>query len=708
MLTSSTPDQDGQGSTVAGLAAQRGLRTLDAALVRDPDFAGWIVDEQVDLLLNVHSLHIAHPSVVAAPRIGSFNLHPGPLPRYAGLDAPSWAISEGERRHAVTVHWMDPAVDAGAIAYEAWFDIGPRDTGLRVAANCVRHGCHSSPGSSTTPPAVSSTSRRPRRTSPPGWFGRGAPHGGLVPWGLPARRVVDLVRAADYAPFPSPWGWPRATLPDGTTIEVTRVAPTGDTATVPPGTIGDLPLSGTMVATADEWVVVERARPDALVAVRILRAIEGRRAPRPPPRRARRGALERGRRARACSCTPTTASSTPGWCRRWCSNRPSGSAPLVAVQPVYMHPYAVAKMVTSLGFLHGRRVWLNMLAGGFRNDLVALGDDTPHDERYERTTEYTRIVLDLLQGEAPVTVDGRYATVADLRLTPPLPPELMPGVLISGSSPAGLAAARTLGITPVKYPQPPGEEDTAAEGDRGFGVRVGIVARATEAEAWAVAHDRFPEDRTGQITHKVAMAVSGRARGGRPPRGAGPARAGAAPGRLARPCAGRRPGGPAQRVHAGRLGHPCGRPAPAARRGEVLPTPTLCHRMRRLPHVRFTNLYGPTEATIASSHHTVAAVPADETQPVPIGTACAGEELLVLDDQLRPAPPGEIGDLFIAGVGLSPGYWRDDAKTAAAFLPDPRHPGSGRRIYRTGDLARVDTDGLVHFLGRAYRRSPTV
>jgi alkanesulfonate monooxygenase len=182
--------------------------------------------------------------------------------------------------------------------------------------------------------------------------------------------------------------------------------------------------------------------------------------------------------------------------------------PLVAVQPVYMHPYAVAKMVTSLAFLHGRRVWLNMLAGGFRNDLVALGDDTPHDERYERTTEYTQIVLDLMRGDAPVTVDGRYATVANLRLSPPLPSELMPGVLISGSSPAGLAAARTLGITPVKYPRPPGEEDVATGDERGFGVRVGIVARETTAEAWKVARDRFPEDRTGQITHKVAMAVS--------------------------------------------------------------------------------------------------------------------------------------------------------------------------------------------------------
>ena len=132
--------------------------------------------------------------------------------------------------------------------------------------------------------------------------------------------------------------------------------------------------------------------------------------------------------------------------------------------------------------------------------------------------------------------------------------------------------------------------------------------------------------------------------------------------------------------------------------GEVLPTPVLAHWMRRLPHVRFTNLYGPTEATIASSWHEVPELPTDETASIPIGVPCDGEELLVLDERLAPLPAGEIGDLYIAGVGLSPGYWRDEEKTAAAFLPDPR---GGGRIYRTGDLARVDEDGLVHFLGRA-------
>jgi acyl-coenzyme A synthetase/AMP-(fatty) acid ligase len=120
--------------------------------------------------------------------------------------------------------------------------------------------------------------------------------------------------------------------------------------------------------------------------------------------------------------------------------------------------------------------------------------------------------------------------------------------------------------------------------------------------------------------------------------------------------------------------------------------------MTRVPHATFTNLYGPTEATIASSYYTLPAVPADERAPIPIGHPCGGEELLVLDEQRRPVPVGEIGDLYLAGAGLSPGYWEDAEKTAAAFVPDPRDPAA--RIYKTGDLASVGPDGLVYFHGR--------
>jgi amino acid adenylation domain-containing protein len=129
--------------------------------------------------------------------------------------------------------------------------------------------------------------------------------------------------------------------------------------------------------------------------------------------------------------------------------------------------------------------------------------------------------------------------------------------------------------------------------------------------------------------------------------------------------------------------------------GEVFPTASLIHWMQKLPDVAFTNLYGPTEATIASSYYTLPSMPADPTASVPIGVPCAGEQLLVLDDDLSEVPDGEVGDLYIAGVGLSPGYWRNAEATSAAF-----RDRDGLRIYRTGDLATRDGAGLVYFHGR--------
>lgn len=184
-------------------------------------------------------------------------------------------------------------------------------------------------------------------------------------------------------------------------------------------------------------------------------------------------------------------------------------SPLVAVQPVYMHPYAVAKLVSSLAFLHGRRVYLNMVAGGFKNDLEALRDTTPHDERYARLVEYTKIVLALLGGAGPVTVAGRYYGITNVKLTPALPAALLPGVFVSGSSDAGIAAARQLGALAVRYPKPVAEYESAPPPDAAeLGIRIGVIAREAARDAWRVARARFPEDRKGQLTHQLAMKVS--------------------------------------------------------------------------------------------------------------------------------------------------------------------------------------------------------
>ena len=145
---------------------------------------------------------------------------------------------------------------------------------------------------------------------------------------------------------------------------------------------------------------------------------------------------------------------------------------------------------------------------------------------------------------------------------------------------------------------------------------------------------------------------------------------------------------------------------PALRRvlwcGEVLPTATLIHWMERLPHARFTNMYGPTEATCASTYFDIDTCPTDPTEPLPIGTACTGEELFVLDDRMNPVEVGDIGELYIGGVGVGTGYWEDEEKTAAAFVPNPFVDETEQvRLYKTGDLGRCDEHGVLHYVGRA-------
>jgi UDP-4-amino-4-deoxy-L-arabinose formyltransferase/UDP-glucuronic acid dehydrogenase (UDP-4-keto-hexauronic acid decarboxylating) len=267
------PPTRGGGTTVGTVAETLGIDTMPSERVRDPELAGWMTDREVDLLLNVHSLHLIDGAVVAAPRIGSFNVHPGPLPRYAGLNVPSWAIYQGEKRHAVTVHWMEAGIDTGRIAYETAFDITDDDTGLSVSVRCAREGVTLV---SRLLEAAETGDIPSIEQDPSGrrYFGREIPEDGRVVWSHPARQVADLVRACDYFPFASPWGLPRARL-DGREVAVTKVSRTGEAAGgAEPGTVSATFEEGARVATGDEWLLVRRLQLDgeALPAESVLAA----------------------------------------------------------------------------------------------------------------------------------------------------------------------------------------------------------------------------------------------------------------------------------------------------------------------------------------------------------------------------------------------------------------------------------------------------
>lgn len=227
-----------------------------------------------------------------------------------------------------------------------------------------------------------------------------------------------------------------------------------------------------------------------------------------------RSVEERARWSEECGCAGTLIYTDNRLIDPWvvadavlrCTER---LLPLVATQPAYMHPFAVAKKIATFGWIYGRRTYLNMVAGGFKKDLESLGDHTPHDDRYLRLTEYTSIIQQLLGSTRPISVAGRYYEAHGLQMVPPLDEGLEPGIFLSGSSPAGQQAARQLGATAIEYPKPGSEyQDAGPATGPGAGLRVGIVSDPDSERAWARARERFPEDRKGQIAHKMAMKVS--------------------------------------------------------------------------------------------------------------------------------------------------------------------------------------------------------
>ncbi|MFI9562624.1 amino acid adenylation domain-containing protein [Streptomyces rishiriensis] len=114
---------------------------------------------------------------------------------------------------------------------------------------------------------------------------------------------------------------------------------------------------------------------------------------------------------------------------------------------------------------------------------------------------------------------------------------------------------------------------------------------------------------------------------------------------------------------------------------------------------RFVNGYGTTETTIGVIYKECTG--RWRSSP-PIGLPVDNHQAYIVDDELRPVPPGAVGELFVGGAGVARGYLGQAGRTAERFIPDPFRPGG--RMYRTGDLARWSAEGDIVFLGRRDRQ----
>ncbi|MEO3784916.1 amino acid adenylation domain-containing protein [Actinocorallia sp. B10E7] len=134
--------------------------------------------------------------------------------------------------------------------------------------------------------------------------------------------------------------------------------------------------------------------------------------------------------------------------------------------------------------------------------------------------------------------------------------------------------------------------------------------------------------------------------------------------------------------------------------GEALELKRLADWYARGRDTVLVNMYGITETTVHVSHIALDEVYCQSAPGSVIGVGIPDLRVYVLDGRLQPAPPGVVGELYVAGPGLARGYHGQAALTASRFVADP-FGAPGERMYRSGDLARWLPDGALEYLGRA-------
>lgn len=132
---------------------------------------------------------------------------------------------------------------------------------------------------------------------------------------------------------------------------------------------------------------------------------------------------------------------------------------------------------------------------------------------------------------------------------------------------------------------------------------------------------------------------------------------------------------------------------------EVFPMKQFMIWRKALPEAKFINLYGPTEATGMSCYYIVDRE-FSENDVIPIGRPFRNKEIILLNEENRPAAPGEPGEICIRGTSLTLGYYRDFERTSEVFVQNPLNDLYPEIIYRTGDIGKYNEKGELIFMSR--------
>ena len=245
-----------QDAATSRWAADNGLTVLH----RIADLIGPFAAGDFDWLLSIANLRLIGADVLALPARGAVNFHDGPLPRYAGLNAPAWALRNGEETHGVTWHLIGGGIDAGDILEQRLFEIAPDETAFTLNSKCYAAAMESFPDL-VAQLAGGTPGRRPQDPSQRSYFGRDLRPGcaGWLDHTQPATDLARQVRALDFGGYRNPLVTPKIIL-DGEWLAVGTARPGQTDDPSAPGTVVGVAADGLCVATGAGLLTLDGLR----------------------------------------------------------------------------------------------------------------------------------------------------------------------------------------------------------------------------------------------------------------------------------------------------------------------------------------------------------------------------------------------------------------------------------------------------------------
>lgn len=252
----------GDGHSIAAVVTRNAdvrAWAADASLpviMPDGDLAAQLANHHCDWLLSIANLDLIPADVLALPRRGAVNFHDGPLPEYAGLNAPVWAALAGETSHGIAWHMIEGGVDEGDILASAKIEITPEDTALTLNTKCYGAAIDSFPALMTEL-AKPEPQRVAQDLTQRTYFARDARPLCVLDFAQPAETLLRLIRALDHGDYWNPLSVPFFTV-DGQHIlaRAGRVAETASQAA--PGTVCAADDSHLVVATGQGDLALTR------------------------------------------------------------------------------------------------------------------------------------------------------------------------------------------------------------------------------------------------------------------------------------------------------------------------------------------------------------------------------------------------------------------------------------------------------------------